>query len=289
MLTAVKLGRRFTAAGAVAVLLGLAVAASRGGYATAPGPLSQQLARTLADTLLYAGAAWVMLTLLAIVWALWPDRSLRVAVPERAPPARRLLAAAVAALVLVALFYGRPGPLRRFARPEDAAGGLPRNSRIDAAAGAPGPGFDWTAAALVLGLLLVLAFAAFTMTRRRLKSPSRLLQAELARALDASLDDLRAETDFRRAVIAAYSRMERVLDRSGRPRLPSEAPFEYLARALRDLDVGEVGARRLTELYEWAKFSAHDVDARMRDDAVDALERLRDELRPRAPRPEVAA
>jgi hypothetical protein len=289
MLTAVMLGRRFTAAGAVAVLLGLAVAASRGGYATAPAPLSSQLARTLADTLLYAGAAWVILTLLAIGWAIWPDRSRRVAVPERAPPARRLLAAAVAALVLVALFYGRPAPLRRFARPEDAAGGLPRNPRIDAAAGASGPGFDWTAAALVLGLLLVLGFVAFTMTRRRLKSPSRLLQAELARALDESLDDLRAEADFRRAVIAAYSRMERVLDRHGRPRLPAETPFEYLARALSGLDVGETEARRLTELFEWAKFSASDVDARMRDEAVDALERLRDELRPRAPVPELAA
>src|SRR5919197_1412095 len=117
MLTAVRRAHRFGAAAMVTALLGLTVAASRGSFATAPAMLSGQLARTLANTLLYAGAAWVILTLLAVAWALWPNGSQRVDLPERGLPARRLLAAAVAALVLTALFYGRGTQLSRFTRP----------------------------------------------------------------------------------------------------------------------------------------------------------------------------
>ncbi len=59
----------------------------------------------------------------------------------------------------------------------------------------------------------------------------------LADVLEETLDDLRAEIDPRRAVIAAYARMERALAAFGLPRSPSEAPDEYLQRIFVDLDV----------------------------------------------------
>jgi len=104
-------------------------------------------------------------------------------------------------------------------------------------------------------------------------------QEEVALALDESLDDLRSEPDIRRAIIAAYARMERTLASAGIPRRPAEAPFEYLERALQALDASTAAVTRLTDLFEWAKFSQHEPDASMRDDAIDALVALRDELR----------
>jgi hypothetical protein len=97
--------------------------------------------------------------------------------------------------------------------------------------------------------------------------------------LDESLDDLRREPDLRRAIIAAYARMERALAAGGLPRRPSEAPFEYVERALRELDASAEAARRLTGLFEWAKFSQHEPEPTMRDEAIDALVAIRDELR----------
>ena len=47
-----------------------------------------------------------------------------------------------------------------------------------------------------------------------------------------AIDDLEAEPDARRAVIAAYARMEGVLARHGLRRCPSETPLEYLRRIL---------------------------------------------------------
>ena len=101
---------------------------------------------------------------------------------------------------------------------------------------------------------------------------------ELAAAVDESLDDLRAEPDPRRAVIAAYARLERVLAAYRLPRRPAEAPFEYLGRMLAELSVTPEAARRLTDLFERAKFSQHAVGADMKEEAISALETVRDDL-----------
>jgi hypothetical protein len=102
--------------------------------------------------------------------------------------------------------------------------------------------------------------------------------------LDASLDDLRREPDPRRAVVAAYARMERRLAVRGFARQPSETPTEYLRRGLSATasgtrTVGVEPLRELTELAELARFSAAPVDEAMRARAIATLERLRAELR----------
>ena len=96
--------------------------------------------------------------------------------------------------------------------------------------------------------------------------------------MDESLDDLRAEPDPRRAVIAAYARLERVLASHGLPRKRSEAPLEYLSRMLGELAVSASAARRLTDLFERAKFSQHAVGPEMKNEAIGALETVRDDL-----------
>ena len=101
----------------------------------------------------------------------------------------------------------------------------------------------------------------------------------LADVLDETIDDLRAEADPRRAVIAAYARMERALAAYGLPRHPSEAPDEYLQRIFADLDVSRRATSRLTALFSWAKFSGQDVAPEMKDEAIEALEAVRAELR----------
>jgi Domain of unknown function (DUF4129) len=137
--------------------------------------------------------------------------------------------------------------------------------------------FRWDELFTVLGLgaLLALVFV----FRPRPAEPAAIGATEtLAEAISESLDDLRADPDPRRAIVAAYARMERALAASGVPRDPAEAPHEYLERALVAVDASAGAARRLTELFERAKFSQHEPDARMRDEAIDALEAIRDEL-----------
>jgi hypothetical protein len=115
--------------------------------------------------------------------------------------------------------------------------------------------------------------------RRRRRLPrTPLVREDLALALDETLDDLRQERDPRRAVIAAYARMERVLASHGIPRRRFEAPNEYLARVLADLTRRSRAAERLTSLFERARFSPHEIPASMKDDAIAAVEALQAEL-----------
>ncbi len=140
--------------------------------------------------------------------------------------------------------------------------------------------FRWEELVVVLGLLLTLGAIAATRSRLPPLRPLRRHAEELlAAALDESIDDLRAEPDLRRAIVAAYARMEATLAAAGLPRRPAEAPLEYLERALLALDTSAGAVSRLTDLFEWARFSQHEPEPSMRDEAVDALVAVRDELR----------
>ena len=140
---------------------------------------------------------------------------------------------------------------------------------------------SWLPVILTVGLVVLAAVAWWYAgrARRRARGELRpLLAAAVAQAVDDSLDDLRAEPDPRKAVIAAYARLERVLAAHGLPRDPAEAPLEYLGRMLAQLAVSDRAARALTDLFEEAKFSQHAVGPEMKEEAIEALETVRDDL-----------
>ena len=134
--------------------------------------------------------------------------------------------------------------------------------------------------AVTLGLLAAIGFVVLRLRRRRNTFVADDDEEEAVRmeVLEQSLDDLRRERDARRAVIACYARMEATLSGLGLRRRSFEAPFEYLERLLVRLRASARPARRLTELFEEAKFSHHVVNERMRRDAIDALTSLHREL-----------
>ena len=147
------------------------------------------------------------------------------------------------------------------------------------------PSFEWR---LAVGIRALIAGIAATALLRSLRRRSELIEKltveqELYEMLDETLDDLYGESDPRKAVIAAYARMERILAAHGLPRAPAEAPLEYLSRVLLELKVSRLAVRRLTRLFERAKFSQHTIDASMKEQAIEALVSIRDDLRPLEP------
>jgi hypothetical protein len=132
---------------------------------------------------------------------------------------------------------------------------------------------------------LVAALAAAAALRRRRSTATEAaavdpVAQDVAVTIRDAIDDLEHEPDARRAVIAAYARMEGVLARHGLQRQPSETPLEYLRRALLGLISSGAAVERLTGLFERAKFSPHDVDAGMKADAIESLREIRDGLVP---------
>jgi Domain of unknown function (DUF4129) len=142
-------------------------------------------------------------------------------------------------------------------------------------------GFDWGPVIVVASLTVVALAAGLWLVREHRRTQPRRTQvaAEFAVLLERTIADLRAEPDPRTAVIAAYAQMEVALADVGLRRRADEAPREYLGRVLPDVGAQTASVERLTRLFERAKFSPHAIDAAMKDEAIDALESLRDDLR----------
>ena len=142
------------------------------------------------------------------------------------------------------------------------------------------PQFRWLPMFVVGSLILGIggAMTVFAVRRHRELNLNAPIAVALSDVLAETLDDLRNEHDPRRAVIRAYSRMERTMAARGLPRRETEAPLEYLGRILDAVQASSHSIRRLTQLFQRARFSNHEIDAGMKEDAIEALSGLRAEL-----------
>ena len=288
MVNAVNGSRRRARLGLIALLLLLvAVAIASTGSVPVGSGASRRPSDSFLDVL--TNLLLLMMAFGALLWVY--ILALRRDVVAQAIAARRrrspwtTLATFTLGLGLLVLFVHRvsvdDGLRRRLAariRPS------PENSVGDSTT-APGdyrPEFA-TGPFLVVLAVLAVAGASWYLSdrarRRRLDPMSESLLPDLADALEETLDDLWAEADPRRAVIAAYARMERALAAHGLARSPAEAPDEYLQRIFTDLEVSHGATSRLTALFAWARFSSHEVAPEMKQEAIEALEAVRDELR----------
>ena len=145
------------------------------------------------------------------------------------------------------------------------------------------PTFQWPVLWGSLGLLAAGVMAWFWWRKTHPAPPlaerASTMEADVAESISDAIDDLESEPDARKAVIAAYARMEGVFGRHGLRRQMSETATEYLQRILLGLTTRVEAVGRLTGLFEQAKFSDHPIDGHMKQDAIDSLRLIRDDLR----------
>ena len=267
-------GRRAPlAAMAAAALLGLvAVGALRGplgggrGRPHYPADLVDSLLLLLFVAMVAAGVLGVV--------SLWPDRHLLRQRRRRAGSFSLILPmAAVLALWLLRDVLGLGS-----GRDDPSASTLATPSTVELPAPPDQPGLvPLVVAGLALAAMVAIAVAQLVAERRRRRPPPTPAE-RLVELLDDTLDDLEREPDPRRAVIAAWARMERGLAAAGLPRHPAEAPFEYASRVLEAALARPSSVHRLTGLFERAKFSHHPVGLADREEAIAALRTVRREL-----------
>ena len=276
---------------ALTALLALVAVASRahkpGGGS---GASSGHVPRTLLE---YAASVMIVLFplgMIAIVLALAQSRRQKVLAGER--NWRRSMALLLVMIpIFVAAFFVvrhfRPGSTSPITPPTALTGTTAPVTGKTSTAASPQPvepaHFQWLPV-LVLASFVLTVGAALTLAVywRRKHGDAWDEEAALLSALDEvltdTLDDLRAERDPRRAVIRTYARMERTFGAYGVPREESEAPLEYVARVLDRLNVSVYSVRKVTQLFSRAKFSPHQIDTGMKDEAIDALIGLKAEL-----------
>jgi Domain of unknown function (DUF4129) len=267
-------GRRgLVAAGAAVVLVALVAVGSRHGPLGTGRGRPTYPADLIDSLLLLLLLAMVAAGVLAVV-TLWADPHLVAGRRRRAGGLGLLLPlAAVLALWLLRDVIGLGGGREE---PPTATPAPPSTLEVPVPPDQPGV-VPLVVTGIALAALVTVAVAQLMAERRR-RRPPRPRAERLVELLDDTLDDLEGEPDPRRAVIAAWARMERGLAAAGLPRHPAEAPFEYAARVLEAALARPASVHRLTGLFERAKFSHHPVGQADRDQAIAALRTVRREL-----------
>ena len=269
---------------AVVVLVGIVAIASTGSVPAGTGEGRRSPSEGFVDTIFSLFLVLMILCTLFVAIALTFFRryDATTGAPKRRSPLQSLLSFGVA-LALLALF------VRAVTGSRAENGGLRLPFGGDGAGSASDatpraryePEFATWPVVAVLTLVAVGVGALWLSARGRRTAMEPLggtLAEALADVLGDTLDDLRAERDPRRAVIAAYARMERALAAAGLPRRDAEAPEEYLSRVLDEVELSSRAAGRLTALFAWARFSVHDVRPEMKDEAIETLEQVQREL-----------
>ena len=271
----------------VLVLLALVAAASRAHHTPGGHAGIHRAPAAVGDYLFSIFAILMVGTALALLWFVLTERALLADRHRSRGSHLKALALLLGIALFVALYVRVHGQIRGLGGSSSSGGGPNSQLRTTSTPTQPGqreaaPEFKWlpvflagSGALVVLGVIGVRSLA----RSRRAIEESFLLEQQFEELVDDTLADLYAETDPRRAIIAAYASVERLFESYGLPRAPAEAPVEYLDRVLPELRASGSALRRLTALFEWAKFSVHDVDRPMRDDAIEALVEVRDELR----------
>jgi len=266
----------------IAVLMAVVALASRPAAGTVTPTVGPAVTRTMLDSVFYLLLSLGLVFGLILVWLLWPQDELG---PRPRLERRRhsLLAALAVAITVVLLVWSRTGPWGRL--PLLGAG----TASVGAPPGAPRPnagavaaqGMDWPAIVITALVLAVIAWLGWRLLRppRRTLRVVRAPLAEVERALDDALVDAATEPDPRRAVLAVWARIERLLAEHDAGRRPSEAPFEYATRAAAAVGLESGAMERLAGLYEWARFSVHEVTSTMRKEALEGLTQVRERLR----------
>lgn len=261
---------------AVLVLVALAALGARGlpGSETRPPPFPIDFdLLAVARILLGFMAAFGALLLILLLLPGGPP----IELPERKKSSPMKLLAGIVLLFAIMLLLQ---PL--FNRTEEEL--LPPETG-DAAASSeiPGPQPPGSRWGLVIlgGAILLVVFGVAAATRPVPEEPEPAVAdtpSLLTGLIDSVLAELERSTDPRKVVIGAYARMERAFTVAGLPRRRSEAPLEYLARSLRQLNVSRSVVGRLTYLFEVARFSDHEIHPDLAVEAVAALRDIRDEL-----------
>ena len=296
---------RWSVAGLGAVLIALTATvavASRASTQGSGGPLGAGSGAThaLGAVVLALGVLVCVAVLAVIVAVLWPET-----VPGRKrgsdeglfasyrPDMSRGEKAVLIGLLTVILggvgsvvwviitHHTGPHPVTLGHGPVVGFGGSPTRHHSTPAPPAGG-GSSAIAPAVIAAIVAVIAtgLAVLYVRRRSQPAPEAIdrARAPLARAVEWSLDDLRREPDPRRAVIAAYARMERMFAAQGMARRMFETPLEYLSRVLGQMRVSAASTDRLMGLFEEAKFSPHAIGNEERAQAIETLAAIRIDL-----------
>jgi hypothetical protein len=279
---------------ATVVVAGVLVVAAALGDPADPGhrprvALPGQAVQLTVDAVIGALFTGAIIALPLLVWAAVTGP--REPMPRRPPWWRQpVMVALLAALVLGLAWLLEPGWLGEMSMLVERLQGLvgdphPRGDGAEGTADAIDPA-QRVSAVLAGALMMALAAAAALhwLLRDEEGQPSAPEEGEIpggvqAAAVNPALEGPGPDTDPRRTVLRCYAHLEAELAEVGCPRRRTETAREHQRRALQALGPAAGAAARIIERFEHARYDDNPVGEAERQEAVAALQRVREVLR----------
>jgi Domain of unknown function (DUF4129) len=188
-----------------------------------------------------------------------------------------LLALAIFCIATLPLLSRSPAPSQTptVAPPAASSGSLSKKS----GRAADSLNLGWLLLPMAL-TFAILTPAAVLIRRRRLQQDQEPFADEPSAldAVQASIAALESEREPRRAILRAYVRMEQAFRNVEIARARDETASEFLGRTMRRLPLSAGAAAALTERFEEARFSTHQLTEADREQALASLRRVEAEL-----------
>jgi hypothetical protein len=134
-------------------------------------------------------------------------------------------------------------------------------------------------ASISLLLIIALRFAVpslwelLTYKNRVIEEKKKKMISEISK----TIEDLEAGKDFRATIFRCYSRMCRLIEKHGVSQKPYLTPREFEERATKG-GIKSKHLHKITNLFEEARYSLHEVSRKQRDEAVHSLKEIKRDL-----------
>lgn len=146
--------------------------------------------------------------------------------------------------------------------------------------GSPGVGGNLaTVWPVLIGLILIIIIALYYISWRSQHIEEIAEVAEQAEERLTRIEDEREFDSIRLAIFEAYKSMLKVMQRYDFVREPSMTPAEFEYVIASALPISDKNLSALTKIFEEARYSDHELNIKIRDEAINSFRALKEELR----------
>jgi len=132
---------------------------------------------------------------------------------------------------------------------------------------------------VLFSVVLIITVIIFIVKNYRIEKPKEeITRREIREYFEEAIYQVKIGKDVRGAILSAYLEMEKLMKAHGVEDKKYYTPREFKEFAIEQLNIREEPVERLTNLFELARYSRHEMNEEHRKEALNALEEIRNDI-----------
>ena len=127
---------------------------------------------------------------------------------------------------------------------------------------------------IILGIICVIIVPLIIILKKKFKKQRKKGGSALEKIATQTIHQLETEADYRKTVIKCYKQMCKWMKSIGIPKASYQTPREFAITAENLLEIPPESLYALTQIFEKAKYSTHEININDRDKAVSSLNEI---------------